>query len=352
MSFYLNVEIPVVSTGRLPRAKTTQILCGQISRHIEIDDVSDDDAPLTATLRGGAVRVFDGRCYGQISEPLQVYETWTIDPCQTTFFRFTDHLKYDDIYKMLVKTHGDNRVVDLVGSVNERANLETARLQDLDLELIKDQLTAFEINISTVIMTSTGLFMQVKEPILALNGNAFRSSFSLLMLRTRDDLLRCFQRREVIGFYGLDGLDAAMTRSKRLRRKDNAHLGPINPHFVKIHRSGLLTESFLIENAALFAVYIRDDFFGRLPSSGSAMLHGLLSFGMERLQQIDRLCLVLDLYREKKQPQDLVDIVANLLDLADNDPFWRGTKIPAEQRNFMRACLDNEPVHLELSRFP
>lgn len=64
MSVRVEVEVPVVTTGRTGGARNLQIIETEIIRHVEIQEVGERHAPMALTCRCGEYRFHDGNFFG------------------------------------------------------------------------------------------------------------------------------------------------------------------------------------------------------------------------------------------------------------------------------------------------
>lgn len=351
MSATFDVEVPVVTSGLRPRALSTQIVRGQITRRIHFDDVNPENAPLVATVKGIALRMHAGQFYAQIGNPL-AGQPWKIAPYSGHFYAFVDRLGYSTIDNRLIGQIGKDRIVCLTKQDGvSLLDLESARIREMDEALVREQLETFEKAAMPVIVVEGALLMPVGEPRICLSGLFYQHSCSLELRASgtemRDLLLT---PNSLFGIYPLCRLDEVVARVQRMPGLRTTDVGFSDRSTIEVYQPGAFTERFLQENAAMFARRILSDLYDRrLRSAGQSLIQDLLALGMERLQEVDRLDTGLNVFLNGGPPDDLVEVVESIIERCDDDPIWRGfDEADIERRQFLRDCYDNEPVGLML----
>lgn len=345
MSVLVDVEVPIVTTGRTGSARKLQIIETQIIRQVEIQQVGERDAPLALTFRRGEYRFRDGQFFLRIGK-------WhgSRNYCRMDWFRgfgpLVRHLSYRAFRDELVSELGERRVVNLTAgivTILDQPNPQPLPpVKAMDMARVEVQLREFDDVARALILVGDAIYCPVERPVLTLYRpqNAPHPA-CLWMVASLEEVPPLIRRNDgLLGVYSLADFEQASSRAMKLAKGDHGSTSTIHDDRLVVHDTSMFDLDCLALNAVIFATMFNDDFYYRRPS-----WPGLLELETERSGLFDRIRTHLVEYFATGLTDPLIDVTAEIVDMPLGDPFWKmASHELIEQREFMCNRFDNVPI--------
>ncbi len=345
MSVRVEVEVPIVTTGRTGTARKLQIIETQIIRQVEIQQVGERDAPLALTFRRVEYRFRDGQFFLRVGK-------WhgARNYCRMDWFRgfspLVKRLPYRAFRDELVCELGERRVVNLMAGIVKI--LDQPILQPLppvkamDMARVEVQLREFDDVARTLILVGDAVYCPVEQPVLTLyRPQNVPLPGCLWMVASLEEVPPLIRINDgLLGVYSLADFEQASSRAMKLAKGDHGSTSRIHHDRLVVPDTSLFDLDCLALNALIFATMFNDAFYYRRPS-----WPGPLELETERSGLLDRLSTHLAEYFTTGLTDPLIDVIAEIVDMPLGDPFWKmASHELIEQREFMCNRFDNVPI--------